>query len=36
MWAEYLALRLERRKIHTITDHSKYIISIIHWYETEC
>lgn len=36
MWAEYLALRLERRKIHTLTDHSKYIISIFHWYETEC
>ena len=36
MWADYLALRLERRKIHTLTDHSKYIISIFHWYRTEC
>ena len=34
-WADYLALRLERQKIHSLTDHSKYIISILHWYETQ-
>ena len=34
IWADYLALRLERRKIHALTQHSKYIISILHWYET--
>jgi hypothetical protein len=36
IWIDYLALRLERRKIHALTHHSKYIISILHWYETEC
>ncbi len=35
-WGDYLALRLERRKIHALTDHSKYIISILHWYEMGC
>lgn len=35
VWGDYLSLRLERRKIHALTDHSKYIISILHWYETE-
>jgi hypothetical protein len=35
-WPDYLALRLERQKIHNLTEHSKYIISILHWYETEC
>lgn len=36
IWIDYLALRLERREIHALTGHSKYIISILHWYETEC
>jgi len=36
LWGDYLALRLERAKIHAMTDHSKYIISILYWYETEC
>jgi hypothetical protein len=35
-WPDYLALRLERRKIHALSEHSKYIISILHWFETEC
>lgn len=35
-WGDYLALRLERRQIHALTDHSKYIISILHWFETGC
>ena len=35
-WGDYLALRLERRKFHALTDHSKYIISVLHWYETGC
>jgi hypothetical protein len=35
-WPDYLALRLQRQKIHNLTEHSKYIISILHWYETEC
>ena len=34
VWPDYLALRLDRREIHGLTDHSKYIISIFHWYET--
>ncbi len=36
IWGDYLALRLERQKIHALTSHSKYIISILHWYEKEC
>ena len=36
VWGDYLSLRLERRKIHALTGHSKFIISILHWYETEC
>ena len=35
-WTDYLDLRLERQKIHSLTEHSKYIISILHWFETEC
>ena len=35
VWGDYLALRLERREINTLTGHSKYIISILHWYETD-
>ena len=35
-WGDYLALRRERRQIHALTDHSKYIISILHWFETGC
>ena len=35
VWVDYKALRLERSIIRAITDHSKYIISIFHWHDTE-
>jgi len=35
VWEDYTALRLERRKIHGLTMHAKYIISILHWYDQE-
>lgn len=35
VWADYRALRLKRGEIGELTDSSKYIISILRWYETE-
>ena len=35
VWSDYKALRLERSIIRDLTNHSKYIISIFHWHDTE-
>ena len=35
VWGDYNALRLKRSEIQEITGSSKYIISILRWYETE-
>ena len=35
VWKDYLALRVKRARMHEFSNHSKYIISIFHWYETE-
>jgi hypothetical protein len=35
VWEDYTALRVERQKIHGLTNHAKYVISILHWYEQE-
>ena len=34
-WEEYTNLRLKRGEIGELTDSTKYIISILHWYDTE-
>ena len=35
IWADYKAQRLRRSDITGLTRFSKYIISILHWYEGE-
>ena len=36
VWQDYRALRLKHNELRDLTNLSKYIISIFHWYETEC
>jgi hypothetical protein len=35
VWGDYNGLEIERRTIRDLSDHHKYIISILHWYEIE-
>jgi hypothetical protein len=35
VWGDYLALRLERSQIRSLSTHHKYIISILYWYDSE-
>jgi len=35
VWEDYKALRLKRNDLRDLTNLSKYIISIFHWYEKE-
>jgi len=34
-WQDYRELRLKRSEIRDMNNHSKYIISIFRWYETD-
>ena len=35
VWFDYKELRLKRSNVKDMSNHSKYIISIFHWYETD-
>jgi hypothetical protein len=35
IWPDYRALRLKRNDLRDKTNHSRHIISIFRWYETE-